>query len=528
MRLTLGYAAARMGFELWSAATLVGGTPDVLRCGSLGGDEMQDRAGVAGEHAVVIAGGGPTGLMLAGELALAGCDVALVERRVEQTLEGARAGGLHARSLEVLEQRGIAARFLEAGQAMQLASYARVPLDMSDLPTRHPYGLALPQEAIERLLAAWVEELEVPIYRGVEVTGFTQDASGVDVALSDGRQLRGGYLAGCDGGRSLVRQQAGIELAGWEASVSYLIAEGETQEEPAYGLRRGPQGVYGLGRLEGGRVRIVLSEPEVRAGATPTLEEVREALAAVYGTDFGLCRVTWASRFSDAARQAVAYRARRVFLAGDAAHVHSPIGGQGLNTGLQDAVNLGWKLGLAARGEGSEALLESYHAERHPVAARVLRHTLSQTALDRGDERTRAAVEALTELLQLPEARRRYAAMMSGLDITYDLGAGHPLRGRRMPDLELHTAQGGQRVSALLHAARPVLLTLSDAGEPPDAAPWAAKLLRVEARSDGPWELPGVGAVPAPAAVLLRPDGHVAWVGGEAGLEEVLRTWFQG
>jgi 3-(3-hydroxy-phenyl)propionate hydroxylase len=486
------------------------------------------RSGTVTKHAVVIAGGGPTGLMLASELALLRVDVAIVERRVNQDLAGSRAGGLHSRTIEVLDQRGVADRFLSQGQVMQVAGFALIPLDISDFPTRHNYGLALSQNRIEPILAAWVDELSVPIYRGREVTGFSQDHSGVDVELSDGRSLRATYFVGCDGGRSLVRKKAGIDFPGWDPSISYLIAEGEMTEEPAWGIRPGEKGVNGLGKLDDGkRVRVLLIEPHVGQGAEPSLEDLREALVAVYGTDFGVHNVTSLSRFTDAARQAASYRERRVLLAGDAAHVHSPAGGQGLNIGVQDAVNLGWKLAQVVRGTSPESLLDTYQAERHPIGARVLKLTMAQTALMRGDERTKALHENMTELLKMAEPRKRYAAMMSGLDIRYDLGTGHPLLGRRMPDLELVIESGPRRVFTLLHDARPVLLNLGEPGAL-DIAPWADRVQRVDARYAGAWELPLVGVVAAPIAVLIRPDGHVAWVGDgtDQGLREAITTWF--
>jgi 2-polyprenyl-6-methoxyphenol hydroxylase-like FAD-dependent oxidoreductase len=480
------------------------------------------------EHAVVIAGGGPTGLVLAGELALAGVDVAIVERRENQDLAGSRAGGLHSRTIEVFDQRGIADRFLSQGQVMQVAGFSFIPLDISDFPARHNYGLALRQNKIERILADWVGELPVKLYRGREVTGFVQDGTGVDVALSDGAALRAKYLVGCDGGRSVVRKQAGIGFPGWDASISYLIAEVEMAEEPAWGIRRGESGVNAIGKLEDGkRAGVVLVEPHVGKGDEPTLAQLREALIAVYGTDFGVRNPSWLSRFSDMARQAVTYRDRRVFLAGDAAHVHAPSGGQGLNIGVQDAVNLGWKLGQVVKGTSPESLLDSYHAERHPIAARVLRLTLAQTALGRGDDRTEALRETVSELLKMDEPRKRYAAMMSGLDVHYDLGEGHPLLGRRMPDLDLVTATGTQRLFTLLHPAQPILLDLADSLAL-DLAPWAERVRRIDARYTGAWALPVLGAVAAPTAVLIRPDGYVAWVGDgtDQGLREALTTWF--
>lgn len=460
-------------------------------------------------HDVVIAGGGPTGLMLAAELAVAKVDVVVVERRADQSVDGSRAGGLHARTIEVLDQRGIADRFLKAGKVMQVAGFAMVPLDISDFPTRHNYGLALTQEGIERGLASWAAELEVPVLRSLEVADFVQDGTGVEVSLSDGRALRAKYLVGCDGGRSRIRKKAGIDFPGWDASLTYVIAECEMRDEPAWGMRRDDRGVNGIGKLDetGKRVRVVLNEPEVRKGDQVSLDELRTALFAVYGTDFGVHSVTWISRFSDAARQAARYREGRVILAGDAAHVHPPTGGQGLNIGVQDAMNLGWKLAQVVKGTSPESLLETYQAERHPIAARVLKQTLAQTGLNRGEDRSRAVHEHFAELLKMDGPRKRYAGMMSGLDVHYDLGAGHPLLGRRMPDLEL---ADGRRVFSLLHAGKPVHLDFR-------ANPYAGK-----------WELPVIGEVQAPTGVLIRPDGYVAWVGtgSDDGLVEATAKWF--
>ena len=491
------------------------------------------------EHAVVIAGGGPTGLMLAGELALAGVDVAIVERRASQDLPGARAGGLHSRTIEVLDQRGIADRFLSQGQVAQVAGFASVRLDISDFPTRHPYGLGLWQNHIERILAGWVGELAVPIYLGREVTGFGQDDTGVEVEVSDGQSLRAAYLVGCDGGRSLIRKAAGIEFPGWDPTTSALIAEAEMAEEPELGIRQDARGIHAFGRLEyeirdgevvfmdGGPVRIMVTEEHPGHSTEPTLRNLSEALIAVYGTDYGIHSPTWISRFTDMTRQAASYRDRRVLLAGDAAHVHSPVGGQGLNTGVQDAVNLGWKLAQVVHRTSPESLLDTYHAERHPVAAHVLRNTMAQVALMRADDRIEALRDTVSELLSMDEPRKRFAAMMSGLDIHYDLGEGHPMLGRRMPDLDLVTANGPLRVFTLLHDAWPVLLNLGEPGGF-DITPWADRVQLIDATYDGTWELPGLGEVTAPTAVLIRPDGHVAWVGDstQLGLADALTTWF--
>ena len=479
------------------------------------------------EHAVVIAGGGPTGLMLAGEVALAGVDVAIVERRVGQDVGGSRAGGLHSRTIEVLDQRGIADRFLSQGQVAQVAGFAWIRLDISDFPTRYNYGLGLRQIHIERILAGWVDELAVPFYRGREVTGFEQDDTGVDVALSDGRSLRAAYLVGCDGGRSLIRKAAGIEFPGWDPTTSSLIAQVEMDQEPQWGLRRDAVGVHAFSRLEDGPVGVLVTEQHLGHTGEPTLRDLSEALIAVYGTDYGVHSPTSISRFTDMTRQAASYRDRRVLLAGDAAHVHPPVGGQGLQIGVQDAVNLGWKLAQVVKGTSPESLLDTYHAERYPVAARALRNTMAQTALLRSDERTEALRDTVTELLSMDEPRKRVAGMMSGLDIHYDLGAGHPLLGRRMPNLDLVSANGPLRVFTVLHDARPVLLNLAEPGAF-DITPWADRVQLINAEYAGVWELPILGAVAAPSAVLIRPDGYVAWVGDgtDDGLRDALTTWF--
>jgi 3-(3-hydroxy-phenyl)propionate hydroxylase len=474
------------------------------------------------EHAVVIAGGGPTGLMLAGELALAGIDVLIVERRASQALEGMRAGGLHTRTLEVLDQRGIADRFVSQGQKYPVVHVHPTAIDIADLPTRHNYTLSLPQNRSEPILAEWVAELGVPILREREVVDLAQDDDGVDVELSDGTRVRADYLVGCDGGRSVVRSKAGIEFPGWDASTSWLIADAEFADEPEWGFRHDATGSLGIGKTGDGnnRARLVLTEREVHANGEPTLQEIQEALVAIYGTDFGIRNPTWISRFTDMTRQAAAYRDRRVLLAGDAAHVHPPVGGQGLNLGVQDAVNLGWKLAAVVRG-ATDALLDTYHAERHAVGARVLKNTMTQVALRRPDDRSKALSDAVTELLQLDEPRKRWGAEYAGLAIRYDFGEGHPLLGRRMPDLDLVVGTDSVRVFELLHEAEAVLLTFGD-------PIGVAHVHSIDAKYDGAWELPVVGRVAAPSAVLIRPDGHVAWVGegSDAGLADALAKWF--
>jgi 3-(3-hydroxy-phenyl)propionate hydroxylase len=480
------------------------------------------------EHAVVIAGGGPAGMMLAAELALAEVDVVVVERRGDHTLLGSRAGGFHSRTIEVLDQRGVLDRFLAEGQIVQAAMFGTTILDMSDFPTRHPYSLGIFQNKIERVMSDWIAELPVRILYGREVTGFEQHGTGVEVQLSDGDRLRAQYLVGCDGGRSLVRRRAGIEFPGWEATNTKLIAEVELTAEPPRGMRHDAIGVHGLHRMEDGRtVRVIVTEEQLQTGGEPTLDDLARALTAVYGTDFGIHSPTWISRFSDATRQAAAYRSGRVLLAGDAAHIHSPAGGQGLGLGVQDAVNLGWKLAQVVRGTSPDGLLDTYQAERHPVAARALKHTMVQTVLQRGEDRIRALVEVLSELAAMDGPRRHLAGIVSGLDIVYDLGEGHPLLGRRMPDLDLAGPDGPRRVFELLHRASPVLLNLRRPGDI-DIGRWSGRVQLVEAGYDGEWELPVIGRVEAPKAVLIRPDGYVAWVGDGTGdgLADALTTWF--
>jgi 3-(3-hydroxy-phenyl)propionate hydroxylase len=467
-------------------------------------------------------------MMLAAELALAKVDVAVVERRPDHVLVGSRAGGFHSRTIEVLDQRGVADRFLAEGQTAQAARLGTTVLDMSDFPTRHPYALGIWQNKIEQIMAGWIAELAVRVYYGRQVTGFLQDDSGVDVRFADGESLRAWFLIGCDGGRSVVRRAAGIEFPGLEPTRSNLLAEVELTQDPPSGTRFDAIGHHGLHRMEDGRtVRVVLTEREIGSGGEPGLRDLSEALIAVYGTDFGVHNPTWISRFTDATRQAAAYRAGRVLLAGDSAHIHYPAGGLGLSLGVQDAVNLGWKLAQVVRGTSPDRLLDTYHAERHPVAARAIRYTLAQGTLQRVDDRMQALVDVLSELAVMDEPRKHLAGLISGLDIHYDLGPGHPLLGRRMPDLDLITPDRRFRAFELMHDAQPLLLNLGDPGDL-DLTAWADRVRLTDARYDGNWELPVIGTVSAPKAVLVRPDGYVAWVGNgtDDGLADALSLWF--
>jgi 2-polyprenyl-6-methoxyphenol hydroxylase-like FAD-dependent oxidoreductase len=456
--------------------------------------------------------------MLAIELTLAGVDVVVIERRATPELESSRSGGLQSRTIEVLDQRGVGDRFVSQGTVVQTIHFP-APLDISDFPTRRPHGLGLFQNRFEAILREWADEVGVRVQRGAGVTALTQDADGVDVELDDGRTLRARYVVGCDGGRSTVRKLAGIEFPGWDATSSSILAEAKITDESEIGkVQRDEKGVYAMGKLDDGYARIVVREDVLTRTADPGLEELSEAMTGVWGQDFGVHEPRWISRFTDATRQAAQYRDGRILLAGDAAHTHSPVGGQGLNTGVQDAVNLGWKLALVVQGHASDALLDSYHAERHPVGARVLQQTMALSSLNLGDPRHVALRDTLTQVMAFDEPRRLIAGALSQLDIRYDLGEGHPLLGRRMPDLDLASGT----VYELLHDARPVLLRF--AGEELDAGPVRV----VDASYDGPWELPVIGTVPAPDAVLVRPDGHVAWVGdgSSTGLPEVLETWY--
>jgi 3-(3-hydroxy-phenyl)propionate hydroxylase len=379
------------------------------------------------------------------------------------------------------------------------------------------------------LLAERARELGVPIRYDAEATGFSQDESGVDVELADGSSLRAEWLVGCDGGRSPVRKVAGIDFPGWEATTSSVLAEAQMSEEPEYGIQHDPQGVRSLNLLENGEtVRILVTEPEVGPATEPTLEDLSALLKGAYATDFGVHSPIWITRFTDMTRQAASYREGRVLLAGDSAHIHYPAGGQGLQNGMQDAVNLGWKLGQVVNGTSPESLLDTYHAERHPTTARTLRHTMAQTALLRGDDRVEALREAMAEVLTMQEPRDHFAGLLSGLDLHYNLGDGHPLLlGRRMPDLDLETPDGPTRVFEQMHDARALLLNLGEPGAF-DISPWSDRVKSIDATTEGPWILPVIGEVPTPTAVLIRPDGHVAWVGEgiTEGLADALTTWF--
>ncbi|MET8139429.1 FAD-dependent monooxygenase [Sphaerisporangium sp. NPDC005288] len=582
---------------------------------------------------VVIAGAGPTGLMLACELRLAGVDVLVLERDAERADAESRAGGMHARTLEVLDQRGMVEPFLRAGRPLPGGHFSALPLDFRNLPTRHPHLLVLLQRHIERLLEEHATRLGVRLWRGAEVTGLRQSGSGVEVEVLGGgpqgngrhgeagqRWMSAEYLVGCDGGRSAVRRLAGIGFAGTSATLTAMLGDVELDAPPEHPLfqERREHGTISVLSFEPGWHRVMTTEFDQVAGRDEpvTLEGLRRACLKIAGTDYGMRSPRWLSRFGDAARQAVEYRSGRVLLAGDAAHVHFPAGGQGLNLGVQDAVNLGWKLALVVHGHAPDSLLDSYHAERHPVGARVLENTRAQTALSRVDGHTTALRATLADLLSLDDVNARLSSMITALDVHYPMdgahlddrahpsdgahpgnGArarggtllgqrrhlmdgghpvesahlvesalpdadtlsevgtlsgqeadsedggrsadgGHPLVGYRVPDVELEIDTGEVRVFELLHQARGVLLCLDGGAQEGPAAhlagiasEWADRVDLVRARpSADVWQGPVVGAVRPPVALLVRPDGHIAWATGARpdldGARAALTTWF--
>ncbi|TLS46734.1 rifampin monooxygenase [Streptomyces montanus] len=468
---------------------------------------------------VIVAGGGPTGLMLAGELRLAGVHVVVLEKLTEPTGES-RGQGLHARSVEMMDQRGLLDRFLAVSEKFQVGGlFGGIVKPWPDrLDTAHPYGVATPQPATERLLNERALELGTEIRRGCEVVGLSQDEDGVTVELADGTHLRSRYLVGCDGGRSAVRKLLGVGFPGQPATVETLLGEMEVTEDPATVASvveevRKTQLRFGVAPPnEDGVCRVVVPADGVaedRATA-PTLEEFKKQLRATAGTDFGVHSPRWLSRFGDATRQAERYRVGRVLLAGDAAHIHPPAGGQGLNLGVQDAFNLGWKLAAAVNGWAPEGLLDSYHAERHPVGARVLDNSRAGITLLGTDRGATALRELFSKLMDFEEVNRYVTGIITAVDIRYDFGEGHELLGRRMRDVELKRG----RLYELMHGGRGLLLDQTGR-------------LSVEGWADRVDHIVDVSEELDVPAVLLRPDGHVAWAGeDQQDLLSQLPKWF--
>ncbi|GAA0943349.1 rifampin monooxygenase [Actinocorallia libanotica] len=467
---------------------------------------------------VIVVGGGPVGLMLASELRLHDVRVLVLEKLTEPTGQS-RGQGLHTRSVEMMDQRGLLGRFLAVSEKFQVGGlFGGVVKPWPDrLDTAHPYGLATPQPVTERLLDERARELGAEIRRGREVAGLSQDEDGVTVELADGAHLRSRYLVGCDGGRSTVRGLLGVGFPGEPATVETLLGEMEVAEDPAAIAAvveevRKTQLRFGASPTGDGVYRIVVPAGEVAEDRTAptTLEEFQRQLRATAGTDFGVHSPRWLSRFGDATRLAERYRVGRVLLAGDAAHVHPPTGGQGLNLGVQDAFNLGWKLAAQVNGWAPEGLLDSYHAERRPVAAAVLDNTRAQITLLGTEPGPTALRELFSKLMDFEEVNRYVTGLITAVGVRYDLGEGHELLGRRLRDMPLK--QG--RLYELMHRGRGLLLDrtgrLSIEG-------WAD---RVDHVVDHGEELD----VPA---VLLRPDGHVAWAGEDRqDLLGPLTRWF--
>ncbi|MFD7303578.1 rifampin monooxygenase [Streptomyces pharetrae] len=470
---------------------------------------------------VIIAGAGPTGLMLACELRLHGVRTLTLEKLTEPTRQS-RGRGLHTRSVEVMDQRGLLDRFLAVSEQFKVGShFAGMARPWPDrLDTAHPYGLATAQTDTERLLTERAVELGAEIRRGCELAGLSQDEHGVTAELTDGTRLRSRYLVGCDGGRSTVRKLLGVAFPGEPAEVETLLGEMEVTEDAATiaaaveEVRKTQLRFGAIPDVDGnkGVYRIVVPAEGVSEDRTaaPTLDDFKRQLRAYAGTDFGVHSPRWLSRFGDATRQAERYRVDRVLLAGDAAHIHPPAGGQGLNLGVQDAFNLGWKLAAEVNGWAPQGLLDTYHSERHPVGAQVLSNTRAQMALMGDDPRSTALRGLFSKLLDFEEVNRYVTEMITAVAVRYDVGEGHELLGRRLRDVSLKRG----RLYELTHGGRGLLLDqtgrLSVAG-------WADRVDHVVDVSE---ELD----VPA---VLLRPDGHVAWVGADQrDLEERLVRWF--
>lgn len=479
------------------------------------------------DTSVVVAGAGPTGLTLAGELRLAGVDVVVLDRLTEPTGES-RGIGLTVRTTEVLDQRGLLPRFgpVQTGTA---GHFGGIPLDLSVLDAPLEAARTVPQSTTEAVLAGWARELGADLRRGHEVTGVAADADGVTVELAGRAPLRARYLVGCDGGRSVVRRSAGFDFPGTPAATELLLADVRGVTIPPRMIGQQVSGGMVMSApLPGGAHRIIVGErgaPPRRRTEPPAFAEVADVWKRLTDTDISHAEPIWVSAFGDAARLTTEYRRGRVLLAGDAAHVHLPAGGQGMNTGIQDAVNLGWKLAAVLRGTAPEALLDTYHAERHPVGERLLANTKAQSLFILGGEEVAPLREVLRELVAYPEVERHLAARVTGLDIRYEVGGGsHPLLGARLPRRALLRDGRATDTAALLRAGRGVLLDLTgNAVLRRRARPWTDRIDVVTATAA---ETIAPGA--RTTALLVRPDGHVAWAapGSHHDLATAMDRWF--
>jgi 2-polyprenyl-6-methoxyphenol hydroxylase-like FAD-dependent oxidoreductase len=488
-------------------------------------------------------GAGPTGLMLAGELKLTGVDVVVAERRPTGTVGESRAPGIQARTMEIFEQRGLHQQFLDRGRVLPGVLFSGMALYPGQFDPGWPAGLILAQHETERILGGWAAELGVPILWSTAVVDVRPGGDGVDVLVdseSGPATIRADFVVGCDGGRSTVRKACSIPFGGDDAVSHWLVADARLDSPPDGGVLFGRNeriGTFQISRTEPDWFRLTLitrTPPEDRSAAV-SLEELRSALLDGLGTDYGLREARWMSRFNDAVRLAADYRRGRVLLAGDAAHTHTPIGGQGLNLGIQDAANLGWKLAAVIHGE-PDSLLDTYHRERHTVAQAVMQWTKAQTALIKPGTQIDAMREVMADLFTVPGAVTRLSALLSGLGLQYPLGGTHPLIGRRMPNLSMRTPRGDTNVFGLLYRARHLLLNFGSDGLTAVPAPWMNRVDYIDAQldlqpSDGNWRLPVFGSIPAVNAVLIRPDGYVAWVNPDKqptdldALAAALTTW---
>lgn len=497
------------------------------------------------EYAVIIAGAGPTGLMLACELKLMGVDVAVFERREQGTTGASRAPGIHSRTMEILAMRGLADRFRQAGTSLPFVLFSGMPMHPKSMDPGWPDGLILPQHQTETFLLERALALGVVVHWSTELLYFQQEASEVTLWVKEQgavKTFRAQYLAGCDGGSGVVRKLCGEPFSGEDAVSHWLVADVQLDRPPADGAAFGRNlriGTYQVTAIEDDwfRVSLLTLVPPQDRYAPVTLEELRQAMIEGIGTDFGLCSARWLSRFGDGFRQVQQYRHQRVFLLGDAAHTHSPIGGQGLNLGIQDAFNLGWKLALVVQGQAPGSLLDTFNEERKEVGAAVLKIARAQTALIKPGTQIEALRGLIADLLTIPDVILHLSKLFSGLGARYSWAADqHPLVGQRVPDFQIKTGKGARTLFEQLQNGRPVLLHFDTKNRLTVPEPYTTRVDSVKVApladpGEPVWKLPVVGQVPALAYAFVRPDGVVAWVQPEAAaldadqLNTALQTW---